>query len=191
MSVHDIPVFDGYIIDLLDTGVKLRRTSKWLNAVSVSLPVADIGNKLQQLEALPYVQSIDVVATFVRAQDHAHTTMEAREYHTTQEYEDDIIDLYGSSYTQLSQINVTAAHALGYNGTGVIIMVADTGFLKTHPAFSMTRFDYIIYLSYLTCSGFLMNMILLKMIVIPPQIVDMRHMAQLRFQILGGGLQVN
>ena len=44
---------------------------------------------------------------------------------------------YGSSFTQLDQINVPAIHDLGYYGQGVTICLMDAGFNNlTHEAFS-------------------------------------------------------
>ncbi|MCG8339018.1 MAG: S8 family serine peptidase, partial [Proteobacteria bacterium] len=44
---------------------------------------------------------------------------------------------YGGSYTQNNQISVPAVHNLGYNGTGVVIAIFDSGFNRlTHEAFN-------------------------------------------------------
>ncbi|MGH8016535.1 MAG: S8 family serine peptidase, partial [Candidatus Zixiibacteriota bacterium] len=43
---------------------------------------------------------------------------------------------YGSSAAQINQIKVNLLHSMGYHGEGVTLAILDTGFRKTHAAFS-------------------------------------------------------
>ena len=44
---------------------------------------------------------------------------------------------YGSSLAQMEQVNVPVLHDLGYNGTGIIVAMFDTGYRKDHEAFAL------------------------------------------------------
>jgi hypothetical protein len=66
MDVSDLPVFQPYIDGVLQLGATLRITSRWLNAVTVE--VAD--SAISQILQLPYVKSVEPVATYKR-QRHA------------------------------------------------------------------------------------------------------------------------
>ncbi|MDP3830047.1 MAG: hypothetical protein Q8Q47_02180, partial [Ignavibacteriaceae bacterium] len=57
LDITDFRVNQNYIEQIENLGLKIKRQSKWLNAISV---YAD-REKLNQIEKLPFVTSIDVV----------------------------------------------------------------------------------------------------------------------------------
>ncbi|MDD5530831.1 MAG: S8 family peptidase [bacterium] len=104
----DLPVSSEYIKKLKKTNCKVEAVSKWLNAVSIKISI----NNISQLEQEIWVQKITPVRVFCCKQEATFV---------------DTID-YGSSQRQLEQINVAAAHSMGYTGKDVIIGILDTGF---------------------------------------------------------------
>lgn len=137
----DLPVFSDYVSGVLSTGVTLRKSSRWLNSISVSIlaeSTSILSERLHVLASLQYVTSIDVVSAFTRVPVPVHATALVLGRKQRNTLSDIGID-YGESYNQLQLINAISAHSLGYNGTGVIVMIADTGFQKTHPALPMER----------------------------------------------------
>jgi hypothetical protein len=135
----DLTVFDGYVSGVLSTGMQLRRASKWLNAISVTVPRSiELNAVLEKLVSLQYVVSVDLVASYMRTRvEDYYTQSIANKQSRSVNYTHDI--QYGDSLSQLDQINVVAAHSLGYNGTGVAVLLLDTGFDKAHPALQRSR----------------------------------------------------
>ncbi|HDS01053.1 MAG TPA: hypothetical protein ENO07_03450, partial [candidate division Zixibacteria bacterium] len=122
----DLNVHEPYLDSLKSLGVEIHRTTKWLNAASVSADQALIDN----LPSLDFVDSVRPVMTYTR---------DIPEYHGPGEVLPKIeqtFDLdYGQSFEQLQQIGVPAVHNIGFSGEGVLIGVFDTGFDPSHPAF--------------------------------------------------------
>ncbi|SYZ72918.1 putative Subtilisin [Candidatus Zixiibacteriota bacterium] len=123
----DLPVNQEYIHQIINSGGKLRRISRWLNAASFEISkdrVDAIGN-------LACVNRIEPVATFKSIQE---TSEPAGEIQMKPNAADALS--YGLSAGQLQMINVPALHNQGFNGKGVIVAMLDTGFRKTHEAFA-------------------------------------------------------
>ena len=124
----DLPVHGEYISAVRTAGLELRRTSRWLNAVSGNVP----RERLSELSALPHVKSVRLL----RQRRPRRPDLEAQ-----------IMTDYGLSRNQLELINVPAAHAMGYSGYGVLIALLDTGFSLEHEALSdvdiAAEYDFI------------------------------------------------
>ncbi|HEX6791659.1 MAG TPA: S8 family peptidase [Candidatus Krumholzibacteria bacterium] len=133
VDAYDVPVSEALIDRVRASGVHVRQVSRWLNAVSVDATPAQV----RALAALPGVAALDVVRAGrspepVEPVEAAQRTP-APPRNATQAM---LLD-YGSSLFQNQLIDVPAMHALGYDGSGVIIAVLDTGFNNpTHPAFA-------------------------------------------------------
>jgi PKD repeat protein len=125
----DLPVETSYLTQIEALGGQLRRTSRWLNAASFDLPM----NRLDAVAALPFIAEVRPIAKFLGGTKPEQTTEKLDLPPTI--LQADALN-YGSSYTQLNQLKVPAAHALGYNGQGVTLAVFDTGFRKSHEAFA-------------------------------------------------------
>ncbi|MFH1845918.1 MAG: S8 family serine peptidase [bacterium] len=128
----DLPVQPRYLEQVVTCGATLRRQSRWLNATSVLAT----REQIQQLAGLSCVQRLDLVGRhrpqpeeLFSAQDQPKR-ISPRIPGARAGSRDDID--YGESLTGLAQINVPAVHAAGYDGTGVIIGLLDTGFSLTH-----------------------------------------------------------
>jgi len=128
----DMPVHQPYIDGVAAAGARVRHPSRWLNAVSVEIE----SDKLGILAALPFVRKIAPVI------GHKYKPVE-----TGPELPSETGSLerpaapanvalnYGSSLSQLQEINVPAVHQLGYFGQGVLVCMMDTGYRKNHVAF--------------------------------------------------------
>jgi serine protease AprX len=138
----DLPVNQEYLDQLQASGIKIRSTSRWFNAVSAELtPIQQ-----SRVSSLPFVASIGPVAVFVRHEPEIATSAAPRSLSKSAT----TADLnYGLSLTQLSNINVVAVHNLGINGTGVVIGMLDDGFNnhKIHPALKnmkiIAEYDFV------------------------------------------------
>ena len=101
VSFYDIPVSETYIDGLTPYLTKLRHQSKWLNAVSAIVSKEN----LQEIEALDFVESIDIVRTGKRTEAYPTSSIYESTCHTAEKT--GVYDLdYGPSLTQLEQINV-------------------------------------------------------------------------------------
>ncbi len=124
----DLPVTRTYLDQIVAAGGKLRRTSAWLNAASFELPV----DQLNAVAALPFVLEVRPMSVYKEELPQAEDLREDLERSSQNA---DALN-YGGSLTQLTQINVPAVHTRGYDGSGVILAIFDTGFRKTHQAFA-------------------------------------------------------
>ena len=130
MDELDLPVSETVITQIKQTGVKIRTISRWLNAVSVEATPW----QLQALKDLPMVASLEQVTVMKRPRpvpsSSAPLTSSPAKISGTQGLD------YGPSATQLTNMKVVDLHAIGVNGTGVLIGMLDDGFnnYRTHDA---------------------------------------------------------
>ncbi|MFH1194757.1 MAG: S8/S53 family peptidase [bacterium] len=139
---RDYPVCENYISMLEKLGVVVKQKSKWLNGVSAYLNE----NVLDKISELDFVKSVDLVAKF------------KKNYNVINSEVDDVKSLksnntqytynYGSSLTQIEQINVAAVHDLNITGSGVLIGVMDAGFSRlSHTVFQnlsiVDKWDFV------------------------------------------------
>jgi hypothetical protein len=121
VDTYDIPVDPGYVAEVAARAVRVRHTSRWLNAVSIDVEAQTVGG----IAALPFVQSMDVLRSsrtpLPEPGDDA-TTLAPRQAPSS------FLLNYGRSLTQNSLINVPPLHDQGYSGNGVLICMMDTGF---------------------------------------------------------------
>lgn len=122
------PVYIDQIQPLVQ---RIRHESRWLNAVSVEVRASE----LEQLASLPFVKKITEVARYISL------PVPVTEEEVSRKPSDKNPPPYGESYSQLLQIGVTDLHARGLTGAGVTILMLDTGFKISHPAFQSTDID--------------------------------------------------
>lgn len=145
VSAADLPVYQGYIEQVQSKGFQLKHKSKWFNGVSGYLPLS----ALHRISSLPFVKEIDLVVKFSKSSkniefedlnfDASKLQSQPKGIHSYN---------YGSSFTQMNQVNIPAVHDLGYKGQGVTICVMDAGFSNlTHEAFStmniIAKWDFV------------------------------------------------
>ena len=169
LEFTDLPVHRPYVDALRSDGFAVRRESRWLNAVSVSVPL----RRVKELAAYPFVRYVQPVAvkradpgfpdpapvptpgevqgtapgTAARAVEPGPGVAEAAAV-TPAELAQVESAFYGLSYKQLDQIRVLDLHRMGYTGAGVTVMMLDTGYQKTHPAFAactniIAEYDFV------------------------------------------------
>ncbi|PIE91476.1 MAG: hypothetical protein CR997_00795 [Acidobacteria bacterium] len=124
MHTRDLPVSTRYILEVEKAGGTLARRSNWLNAISVW---AD-KKAVRTMASLDCIQSIKPVARGRRKMPIPSEPSSSKPARSMD---------YGRSGTQLEQINLINLHDEGYTGEGVVIGVLDTGFKRTHEAFSL------------------------------------------------------
>ena len=130
---RDIPVSESYINTILNNSkITLRTKSNWLNAISINMPIEDIG----KLTSYSFIKKIEKVKSGKRKEiiNINHTNLNHR-------------NDYGPSYGQLEQINIIQAHENGYKGQNVKILVLDTGFYTEHESINedniLDEWDFI------------------------------------------------
>ncbi len=121
----DLDIPEKYLTLLKNLGVKPIVKSRWLNAVSAELKKSQLEEVLQ----LNFVRKIQPVAKFLFREPfpEGEKTLTKPQKHRLE---------YGESLEQNELIRVTDVHDLGFDGSGVIIGMLDTGFdYKYHEAF--------------------------------------------------------
>lgn len=128
----DLPVYEDYILQVKTTGVVVRRSSKWLNAISITVASSsDLHETIQRITEFSFVSRVDVVASYAREVFEV-PEKEVKEEPASQKRATTLN--YGSCFAQLDLIGAPLAHAMGYNGSGVTVVILDSGFMKSHPA---------------------------------------------------------
>ncbi|MEO8209273.1 MAG: S8 family serine peptidase, partial [bacterium] len=122
----DLPLESEYVNGVINSGVKLNATSRWLNGVSAYMTK----NQLSKVKALEYVSQIKVVNKLYK--------QEIKLIKNDKNNPDDSsknIHNYGNSFNQMNTVNVPKVHNLNITGKGVLIASFDDGFdWKNHEA---------------------------------------------------------
>lgn len=129
----DFPVEQLYVDEIASRVLRVRHRSRWFNGVSV----VATGPQLTDLEALPFVRSIDLVTRSRRSpvEEECRQLIHSPTQGIGKTGSSDTLD-YGPSLGQVQLINVPAVHATGNFGQGVLVGVFDNGFrLLEHEAF--------------------------------------------------------
>jgi serine protease AprX len=125
----DDPVPRSAIEEIRAAGAKIRTVSRWLNAVSVEATPGEI----RTISASPSVRSTaPVVELTMRTPE---TAVQPSTPHRPRLQKGAGLD-YGQSYAQLNNIGIITLHAMGINGSGVLVGIMDDGFNNhtTHVA---------------------------------------------------------
>ncbi len=135
---RDYPVPESIVRQIENTGVLVKRVSKWLKAVAVE---ADAG-RLSRAAALPFVRKVDLVRTLVADRDDEISSAKpVPPLLETFDFE------YGPSLFQTEFINALKLHQAELTGLGVTIAFFDGGFDPSHDAFDSTSiiatYDFI------------------------------------------------
>ncbi len=117
---YDMPVTDEYIGSLEKMGIEVHFASRWLNAVSCTVPK----HMIESLRQLSFVKGIEKVKA---ANAILPNPVEPQNAVPPLKMLEHVLD-YGPSFTQNNQIQVPSVHDLGFSGNGVLIGMLDTGF---------------------------------------------------------------
>lgn len=123
---YDLPVNPQYLQAVADCGAQLLNPSKWLNGVSV---YATSQSVIDAINALEFVEVVRNCPDNPQAQQWKERWM--AEEMTSVVKSTVSRGYYGGAETQVTQLKVDEMHALGFDGTGVIIAVLDGGFVGT------------------------------------------------------------
>ena len=134
VDTYDIPVSMSYINYVIESGVKIRTISKWMNAVSVS----GIISQIELITQYSFVKKIEPVLSGKRPKINVNPPLYKIQSDSS---------FYGDSYDQLNQINVIQLHEAGYSGEDVRILVLDSGFSLDHEVFEslniIAAYDFV------------------------------------------------
>ena len=127
--------------------MELRSISRWLNAISISISRSLLqrdSSLLDRLCALEFVQEIDIVRSYERRQEATVPRAQDSSMALESDQEPSVIRAnhgrrqvnanmatnelrYGGSRAQLETISVIPLHNRGLNGSGVQILMLDSG----------------------------------------------------------------
>lgn len=128
---RDAPVSPVYVDALRNRGIEPIRTSRWINAISVTLTQA----QRDEVSQLPFVRTVRSVAR-ISTLNEAPTLPMVYEQPGMSILSRSRID-YGQSQTQLQAINAIDPIEQGYIGTGITLGFLDTEFGDfQHPVFA-------------------------------------------------------
>lgn len=122
IAENDLPPCPHYIDSIRAyPGVTIVHSSRWMNGVTVQLGDTSV---LAGIANLPFVQSVNTTRKAEGGRNKELIPTASREY---------LLDLvsdtwYGNAFNQIAMLNGEKLHALGYDGTGVVIAVLDAGF---------------------------------------------------------------
>lgn len=133
VTSSDFPVYGPYIDSLKSIGLKINGTSRWFNAASV---LAD-SSQLSKLRKFPFVVGLKriVSCTSPIKPINPIPAFPQRLLKTSSLSQPGDSSFYGPSFTQFALSGIPQVHALGINGSGVLIGMLDSGFrYETHEA---------------------------------------------------------
>lgn len=137
----DQAVSADYLQELSLNAVKIRRASRWLNAVSIEATPEQI----EHISTLPFVDHIEAVRQVISPIRIQGERIEPRLNPGVVKKQTGLD--YGFSYDQLATINVPPVHDLGYSGEGITVLMIDTGYDKSHISITSDRivaeYDFI------------------------------------------------
>lgn len=135
---YDLPVHSSYVdsIMAIEGVLRHRTTTKWLNGISIECEAVAI----ERIASPDFVRSVHLVKTGRRGLPHP-----AKQQQGLGKASSSLN--YGYSYDQLEQIHVPAVHEMGFSGTGVRVLMVDTGYDTAHEFLSRERivaqYDFI------------------------------------------------
>lgn len=129
ISELDYPVNSSYLDSLRSRGAKIVGTSRWFNAAVVIM-----GSKsIPLIQSLPFVTAIKEIVPRTATKDEKLYNAWPELYKTNFVAGDSAS--YGPSFAQYMLSGIPYIHALGIDGTGIIIGMLDSGFRwKAHTA---------------------------------------------------------
>jgi len=131
----DLPVSPAYLTELRNSGLRVRHTSRWLNAVSGVIAPDDLlslsdHGAIDRITPLASGRRIDPEEE-ARPGSVRRVAGSGAGMVATGQFGP---AFYGDSYNQNESVQVPTMHAAGLSGVGVIVGIFDTGFRLTHIA---------------------------------------------------------
>lgn len=123
----DLPVCQNYVDSIKPFVDRIRHTSRWLNAASVEAT----HQSLERIAKFRFVKNVDKVLVSTYRDPVSGPEIEIKPAPEAPLAEPLVFD-YGTSFTQVDQLNVPPLHNMGYSGRGVLICMLDSGFNNLH-----------------------------------------------------------
>ena len=122
-TTHDLPVYHSYQKGVSNLSIEFLGTSKWLNAVAVSI---DPTNK-EEILALDYVKGIRSMARTKAFEANQSENKTPLSFQPSTAKPVSQLD-YGQAELQNTMLKVEGLHERGFTGKGVKIAIMDAGF---------------------------------------------------------------
>ena len=132
VTENDFPVNQSYLNELVSAGVKIKNTSRWLNAASV-ICTSETAKKMAEM---PFVTSVDYVGKQHQKQ------LAVNEKASRQKPVKRVFShKYGYAKAQIEMLKGISLHESGLTGRGKMIAVLDAGFknVDSSPFFDHLR----------------------------------------------------
>jgi len=120
----DLPLDPAYMEAIRETGATIQTYSKWVRTVVVNVTDTTI---LSRLTSLPF---IDTLYCVWKGNLPVKTNIKTDDIPLSPMLRDDIINSYGSGFTQIALNNGHLLHNAGFRGKGMSIAVLDGGFVN-------------------------------------------------------------
>jgi hypothetical protein len=131
---NDSPIPEHLITRVLQTGARLRHSSRWLRAVSVEADSATAARlaRLKEVHRIRLVGNLHMAAHESAAHPRAHVLPHSTQPRLPEQAQDSTF--YGANWTALNALGVPTAHRFGFTGKNVRIAILDTGFQPAHQS---------------------------------------------------------
>ncbi len=134
---NDRPIAPGLVRRLVRAGARIRVLDRWSRSVSADVDSAT-ASRIARLRFVTRMEPVlRLVVTGLERTPGGGTPPPAAQQDT----------IYGVLFPALQQLDIPAAHALGYTGTGVRIGMLDSGFDRSHETLQSMRvlaqYDFI------------------------------------------------
>jgi serine protease AprX len=140
---NDIPVNPQYVDSLVQTGVKILNTSRWLNGVTVYTTDTAL---IDSIRRFSFVKSALKFAPVPRQVNkfEKEALLPAPVPAVMKKAADSVENSYGAALTQIKQINGIYLHRKGFCGKGMVIAVLDAGYsyVPVQPLFKKLREEH-------------------------------------------------
>lgn len=122
VTVQDLPVNEGYLFAIRQTGAKVIYPTRWFNGALIEASAA----QLADIKKLPFYKGIelDLPVANSKSPGIARSNASQTKFGTTEDVD------YGSMNAQLALMEVADLHKKGYQGENMLIAILDNGFTK-------------------------------------------------------------
>lgn len=118
VTAQDLPVTPAYVQGVISAGATYFYATRWMNGILVQCDAALVDD----LEALPYVKEVELVAPDAKPASGARTGGTGTRIASA------------VTNTQLAMLGLDKLHAAGYHAEGITIAVMDAGFIGVNTA---------------------------------------------------------
>ncbi|MCK9424666.1 MAG: S8 family peptidase [Ignavibacteriaceae bacterium] len=145
ITFEDVPLYQPYLTELENSGVKIWNKLKWFNAVSVYADEVQIA----KISSFPFVEKVVTVKTLAYQNENIKAQPE-NSLSKSASQNSSLAYNYGASYGQYALSDVPQVHTKGITGDSIIIGILDSGFRwKLHESLSarkvLAEYDFVFH----------------------------------------------